>query len=436
MTWRFDKTRGLVVALIGAGLLLPIAMYWSSLGRYPTVYPERARRMLHQPEAAARLIDVRPAERFAESHVAGAENWPAADIQALRSAGQVPPQFRGKTLLLVCDVGWLSGRAAVKLRELGVANVFSVRGGIQEWIAGAATPCRAALDATGSTGWTAPQGPFRNSPAYEQWAAVLTGFGVKPAYMLLSLALVVVLWRQKAPDLVALKWGQVFFFIGEAFCLINYAVFSGRSYLSEYLHSYGMVLSFAFTTYAIFEGMDSRLINFSGDGKCAAVGLCRSCAKYADVPCGLRRTFLWLIPAMLVLAFMPLAASARLNSYNTRILGTLYNYSHPFVHQMFEIRICPVLALLPLAASMGVLLWKKERGVAMSKVLFAAGMGPLGFGLMRMFLLGPYGDNQVWFAFWEEITEFIFVCGAAYVLWVFRQGLFAPRQAQASPGGE
>jgi hypothetical protein len=29
----------------------------------------------------------------------------------------------------------------------------------------------------------------------------------------------------------------------------------------------------------------------------------------------------------------------------------------------------------------------------------------------------------VWFTFWEEVTELIYVCGAAYVLWLFRASL-------------
>ena len=55
---------------------------------------------------------------------------------------------------------------------------------------------------------------FRDSPLHEQWAAVLTGFGVKPAYMALSLVLVIILWRRKLPELAALRWGLLCFFLG------------------------------------------------------------------------------------------------------------------------------------------------------------------------------------------------------------------------------
>jgi len=140
---------------------------------------------------------------------------------------------------------------------------------------------------------------------------------------------------------------------------------------------------------------------------------------------GLRRMFYLLIPATMTLAFMPLTADFSADSYNTTILGTLYNYSHAVLYQVYEIRLLPVAALALMAASFAVLLLKKREPVAWSKFLFAAGMGPLGFSLMRLFIYAPYHANQVWFAFWEEITELLFVVGVAVILWLFRKGLFA-----------
>ncbi len=67
---------------------------------------------------------------------------------------------------------------------------------------------------------------FRDSPLHEQWAAVLTGFGVKPAYMALSLVLVIILWCRKLPELAALRWGLLCFFIGEALCAANYLIYN------------------------------------------------------------------------------------------------------------------------------------------------------------------------------------------------------------------
>ena len=61
--------------------------------------------------------------------------------------------------------------------------------------------------------------------------------------------------------------------------------------------------------------------------------------------------------------------------------------------------------------------------VILSKLLFAAGMGPLGFSLLRFFLFASFKNNQVWFEFWEEATELLFIAGVGIALWIFRDGL-------------
>jgi len=168
---------------------------------------------------------------------------------------------------------------------------------------------------------------------------VLTGFGVKPFYMCLALAPAIILWRSRWPELVALRWGLLAFFVGEAFCAVNFLAFHDDSYLSEYLHSFGMVLCFGFATRAAFEGMDRWLIRYSDAAKtCAALPLCRQCIKHADVPCGLRRMFCLVIPATMVMACMPLTAIFSADSYNTTILGTYYNPPPPPFQRPFGAR--------------------------------------------------------------------------------------------------
>lgn len=267
--------------------------------------------------------------------------------------------------------------------------------------------------------------PFREASLLEQWAAVLTGFVVKPAYEILALVLAVVLWRQKAADLAALSWGFLFFFIGENFCAANYLLYGEQSLVFEYFHSYGMVVSFAFAAFAIFEGIDGRILKLSDpQGRCAALGLCQRCIKHADVPCGLRRVFLLVLPALMILCLAPLCAELLTASYNTEILGTCYNYSHAVPYQVFENRYCPAAALALFAASLAALAWKKREPVLWSKVLFAAATGALGFSLFRMVFFHAYRENLAWSGIWEELTELLFVVSAAVILWLFRRVLF------------
>jgi hypothetical protein len=274
----------------------------------------------------------------------------------------------------------------------------------------------------------------RNISAFEQWLVVFTAFGVKPAYMLLSLAWIAWLWRRHAPDLVALRWGLIFFLGGEIACAANYLLCAGTSAVTDYLHSYGMAVGFSFITYALLEGMDFRLIKYSAaKDRCAALSLCRSCIKYADVPCGLRRLFSFLIPSLAVIGLMLPSAAPKPFSYRVNILNSPQEFSTPLWSQLFEGQYCAWIAIALLLTSWIVLSFKRTEPVAAAKVLFAAAMGPLGFGLMRFFLRTVYRDNLPWANIWEELTELIFVGGVGLVLWLFRGALF--REAPSASAG-
>lgn len=403
--------------------------------------------MLRGPSATAMLVDVRRAEEFSAGYIDGAINWPRAEILDLTDLDSIPSRFRNMTLLLLCNVGIDSCRAARHLSALGKDQTFNVRGGIQEWIRSLAIEQTAYPPGSRLTlqdfisNATAPQGsifdrwriapdrvvdfPFRRSPLWEQAAAVLSFFVIKPIYELLSLILIIFLWRSQSSDLTALRWAMIFFFLGENACALNYFVFKETSYISEYLHSYGMLLCFGFTAYAVLEGVDGRILKLSDlNQRCAAAGLCGICVKYADAPCGLKRMFYLLIPALILIAFMLPAADWQNNSYNTVIFGRYYNYAHLWIYQLYENWYCAAAAVMMLGISLLILCVKKENAVAPAKIAFAAGIGPLGFGMLRMILGGAYDQNRVWYLFWEETTELMLVTCICFILWFFRSGLF------------
>ena len=419
------RSRLIVLFVILAGALTPLAVYWFILGMLPSVTPTQAKEFLRAENSQAILIDIRKSADFALAHIDGAFNWPFEEILGLDSTQKVPAQFQDKTLLLICDGGFRSSIAVRHLIQLGFKNAKSVRGGIQEWIASVSGPQGGIFERFSSESGTKSQFPYRQSPLYEQLAAVISGFVIKPTYTLLSLIIAIVLWRSKSADLIALRWSMICFFIGENFCAANYYFFTDKSYLFEFLHSFGMLLAFGFATYAVVEGIDSRILMLSDPAqKCSAMGLCMKCIKYEDVPCGLRRTFLLIIPAMAIVAFMPLFAGWHNVSYNTTIFGTFYNYSRRLIYQHFEMQHCPISAIVMFVISLGILIFKNRNPLPMAKVFFAAGAGPLGFGMLRSTLTALYGTNLVWFAFWEEITELMFIVGVCFILWVFRKSLF------------
>jgi hypothetical protein len=145
----------------------------------------------------------------------------------------------------------------------------------------------------------------------------------------------------------------------------------------------------------------------------------------------MQRLFLLLISACLVMTFMPLVASPVAVSYNASIFGTFYNFSHAVIHQIYEIRVCPALAFLFFAISLFFMLRRDERKVARAKIFFAAGLGFLGFSFFRLVLFQVFRDRIVWFNFWEEMTELLFVIGVALTLWYLRSGLFPRRKKTA-----
>jgi hypothetical protein len=88
---------------------------------------------------------------------------------------------------------------------------------------------------------------------------------------------------------------------------------------------------------------------------------------------------------------------------------------------------------LLLGAAVLVLSLRRRDAVALAKPLFAAGMGPLGFALLRFVIFRTHLNDLVWFQLWEEVTELLFVTGVLCVVWVFRSRLFAT--ASVTPAG-
>ena len=262
----------LLLAVILAVGAAPVIAYLAVAAGVRIETPDRSVELLRSEEYA--LVDIRDAGEFRERHILGAASWPVEQVMAVRDAGGMPEQFRGKRLLLVCDSGLRSIAAARHLAASAGAEAISVRGGMMAWYripAGEARPDRRFYSleraCVGTGGF-----PSGESSLLEQVAVCVCAFGVKPFYMIASLVLALILRHAAAADLRALKGALFSFFAGELFCAVNYLFFGEDSYLFEYLHVYGMVLSFGFLAYAVMEGFDTRIIHFSDPAKSA-----RSC---------------------------------------------------------------------------------------------------------------------------------------------------------------
>ncbi|MCJ7432815.1 MAG: hypothetical protein MUO77_04940 [Anaerolineales bacterium] len=266
---------------------------------------------------------------------------------------------------------------------------------------------------------------IRPMSLFNQVVVVFTAFILKPLHMLISIILAWLLRKTRNPDVIAMRWGLLALFIGEAFCAMNYLVFRDQSCFVEYLHSFGMVVSFGFIAYALLEGLDRRIIQYSNPQKqCAFISLCASCIKTQAVPCRVRKLFLLASLALSLLVFIPLITKINEISYNTYIFGTLYNYNWLKVNQLFEIRYSPLLALVMFLSTFIILQRSKEQLTPnLVHIFLSAGIGALGLGFFRLILGSIYAYNLSWADSWEEITEFLLMIIITYILWLFRQRL-------------
>jgi len=264
-------------------------------------------------------------------------------------------------------------------------------------------------------------------PYGEQLVLFIAAFIVKPLYMTLALLIALLLWKRAEVELIALRRGMLAFFFGEATCALNYLLFNDTSLLMGYWHDYGMVVCFSFVVYALLQALDSRVFNYSAiEKRCVLLPLCNGCYKQGKIPCNLRQLFLYLLPALLVFAALPLTADLKEHPASAMILGSPVLFDHPLSSQLLEARFFPFSAMLLLGLAWLFLLLRKEGGFTPSKLLLAAASGPFVFSLMRLLCYWGFSEQLLWANTWEELSELLFVGGILFIAWKVRA---AARQA-------
>jgi hypothetical protein len=280
-----------------------------------------------------------------------------------------------------------------------------------------------------SAAWKQPfdelSAPLVKMSLGEQFAGMLALLIIKPTYMLLSLGLSILLMRQKARDLFNLGLGIAIFLAGEVACAVNYLFLNERSNLAEFLHSYSMAVAFGLVAYALVEGLDERILHFGApEKKCALLEVCGPCVKYQQVTCGIRKLAHLTLPGLLVLTFIPWLTRLSEIAYNTKILTFTQFYQRALPIQAYEARFIPVASFLLFGAAwLTLFLTPKTPLHPQVRVLACAGVGLWGFGMFRVVLGLLFAPNLVWFYFWEELTELMFILAVMYLLWSFRRTL-------------
>ena len=115
--------------LIGLVLLSGGGLVWQSMeGRGTTVSSLQATQLINQDKAV--IVDVRPANEFAQGHMPGAMNVPLSELPL--KIGQLN-KYQSKTVILVCASGVQSRKARSQLKKIGFNEVYVLNGGFTEW---------------------------------------------------------------------------------------------------------------------------------------------------------------------------------------------------------------------------------------------------------------------------------------------------------------
>jgi len=78
----------------------------------------------------ALFVDIRGDAEFLDSHLPGAVHLPPKSVGDAAKKLKAKPQ---QPLIVYCNAGNTSGRAAAQLRAAGFANVYELKGGFGAW---------------------------------------------------------------------------------------------------------------------------------------------------------------------------------------------------------------------------------------------------------------------------------------------------------------
>jgi len=120
-----DNLLLVVVALVSGAMLLWPLVRRGAGGSW--IEPARATQLINREDAL--VLDVRDPGEYGTGHILGARNLPLARIDA----GEVDIKVKEKPLILCCDTGNRSSKAAAALKKLGFTNVVNLSGGIDAW---------------------------------------------------------------------------------------------------------------------------------------------------------------------------------------------------------------------------------------------------------------------------------------------------------------
>ena len=119
------------ILLIAVALASGAMLLWPYLRRStggPSVNPTQATQLINREDAL--VVDVREPGEYGAGHILGARNVPLARID---SGGADVARKKDKPVIVYCDTGNRSAKAAAALRTQGYARVVNLAGGLGAW---------------------------------------------------------------------------------------------------------------------------------------------------------------------------------------------------------------------------------------------------------------------------------------------------------------
>ena len=117
------------IFLVGAAVALIAIIIVSEVRRlrrpWHDAEPLEAVRLIN---AGAQLLDLRGHDAFRAGHIVNARHVPMDDLEA-----KTDKLDRNKPVVVYCDTGVSSARAAAKLVRAGFTDVWQLRGGLASW---------------------------------------------------------------------------------------------------------------------------------------------------------------------------------------------------------------------------------------------------------------------------------------------------------------
>ena len=114
--------------LITVALASGVALLFPVLNKGSGLSPQDMVQLMNREKAT--VIDVCEPDEFAKGHVIGAKNLPLGQLED--KLAQVV-KSKSTPVVMVCQVGARSARAAAAAKKLGFENVQSLAGGLKAW---------------------------------------------------------------------------------------------------------------------------------------------------------------------------------------------------------------------------------------------------------------------------------------------------------------